>query len=219
MLRQRTLKYIGAGVLSSEQTAIRMTSLAVWPATLLCLGWMLWAAFHTPGNLDDREPFIIQTGHWSTRLLLLVLAIAPLSRLLHQHWLRQCRRMLGLLAFAFCLAHAYLYIWSQRLWPHKLWYLISSPYLVVGLAASLLLVPLALTSSNAAMRFIGPAVWRQIHLGIYPATALVLAHECLYSHDSSSELIFHALVIGALFALRLRLPIIRRASSLQRPHR
>ena len=64
----------------------------------------------------------------------------------------------------------------QLAWPQIVEDLTKRPYIIVGMAAALLLTPLALTSNNAALRRLGPLVWRRIHRLAYPATALAAIH-------------------------------------------
>ncbi len=198
-------------VYPSERTSARFVVWGAWALGTAGLIAILWPGL-SRGNFDGRETAVSASGLWSTRLLLLALLMSQLSRVVQREWLRRCPKIFGVLAFVYCTAHGLFYIWSAELWPHDLRWLIRQPYLLAGLIAFLLLTPLALTSSRAAVRRLGPSTWHRIHLGIYPATALVLAHECLYPHDNSAEMVLHALTVGALFALRFQIFIRGRAA-------
>jgi sulfoxide reductase heme-binding subunit YedZ len=88
------------------------------------------------------------------------------------------RRALGLMAFFYVCAHfsVWLLLDRQLDWPRILADLTKRPYIIIGFSAFLLLVPLALTSSNAAIRRFGGAGWRRLHRLIYPAAALGAVH-------------------------------------------
>ena len=155
---------------------------------------------------DGREQVNIELGLWSTRFLIGALAITPLSAWLREPSLKRWRRPLGLAALAFALVHASQYAVYSMIWPDRLHYLFRRPYLIIGFVAVLLLIPLALTSSNAAVRWLGPRRWKALHKLVYPAAALVVAHALLGFGNPLKEPGLQAALIAGLLALRIKTP-------------
>ena len=116
-------------------------------------------------------------GTWTLNLLLVTLAITPLRRLTGDgRWLRY-RRMLGLFVFFYGTLHLISYLWLDQFfdWSEILADIYKRPFIAAGMAAMLLLLPLALTSSGAAMRALGRH-WQQLHMLIYPAAVSAVLH-------------------------------------------
>jgi sulfoxide reductase heme-binding subunit YedZ len=141
-------------------------------------GWMLWFALHPtyPFQVDRINK---DMGLWSLRFLFACLLISPVSRWTRQPWLRRWRRPLGLLSFYFAALHTVHFLLWGRLWPDRMGLLFARPYLTIGLAGLILYVPLALTSTDSAVRWTTPRRWRRLHLLVYPAAALSVIHEVM----------------------------------------
>lgn len=132
--------------------------------------------------LDDLGPrplteLIHETGHWAVYLLLLTLAMTPFKRLFRWPQLVWVRRMLGLAAAAYALAHLCLYIVDSAF---DLGFVVSEIvkrlYLTIGFVALLALVPLAATSTNAMMKRLGGVRWKRLQSLIYPIVILAIIH-------------------------------------------
>lgn len=165
-------------------------------------GWMLWFALH------PRYPFQVDRinkdfGLWSLRFLFACLLISPVSRWTRQPWLRRWRRPLGLLAFAFALVHTVHFLLWGRVWPDRLGLLFRRPYLTIGLVALALFIPLALTSNDAAVRWVTPRRWRRLHLLAYPAAALSVIHEVMAYGPLMGEAGLYSALTVLLGAARL----------------
>ncbi|MBI1779407.1 MAG: ferric reductase-like transmembrane domain-containing protein [Proteobacteria bacterium] len=118
-----------------------------------------------------------ETGTWSLRFLVLGLALTPLAALLGLGWLGGLRRMIGLFAAFYAFLH--LLIWAKDYgfdWPFLGQELLAHPYLAVGFVATVLLVPLVLTSTRAAVLRLGAGVWRGLHRLVYPIAILAWLH-------------------------------------------
>ncbi|MCS6946588.1 MAG: sulfoxide reductase heme-binding subunit YedZ [Steroidobacteraceae bacterium] len=126
---------------------------------------------------DPVRETLHRLGRTALNLLLITLAITPLRELLHWPELLRLRRLLGLFAFSYALLHFLVYAsldWRldlERLAAE----LVQRPYITVGFAALLALVPLAATSTGSAMRRLGRR-WQHLHYLIYPATVLAVWH-------------------------------------------
>lgn len=143
------------------------------------------------------------SGEWGARFLLLSLAVTPLRQLLGWNWLASWRRMLGLAGFFMACVH--LMIWAALDMTFDLHDiaedLVERWYIIVGMAAFLLLVPLALTSTRDAIKRLGKR-WVPLHRLVFPAMVLVLAHFFLAQKKDVEDPAIFAACAAALFAWR-----------------
>lgn len=170
---------------------------------LLCLlplahlGWDIW---HNTLGTDPVAQLEHRSGDWTLRLLLATLAITPLRRLTGWPRLIRFRRMFGLFAFFYACVHVAIYVgidlggfWSQL--PGEI---LKRPYITIGFGAWLLLIPLALTSTQRMMRRLGRR-WQQLHRLVYPAALLGVLHFLwLVKADHREPAIYLAILIGLL---------------------
>ncbi|HTO05658.1 MAG TPA: protein-methionine-sulfoxide reductase heme-binding subunit MsrQ [Myxococcota bacterium] len=143
------------------------------------------------------------TGLWTLRLLLASLAITPARQILGLGWLAPYRRTLGLLAFSYCTLHLLTYgvldLWGD--WGTLFEDIAKRPYITVGFAGFLCLVPLAITSTRAWIRRLGKR-WVVLHRLVYVAAVCGCVHFLwLVKKDVREPLIYSAL-LTALFAAR-----------------
>src|ERR1700761_4099636 len=190
---------------------------ALYAAMTLVGGWLLWRGGH-PHYAFETDDVNKAMGHWSLRLLWACLLLTPLSRALRQPMLRRWRRPLGLGAFGFATLHTVHFLLWGRLWPDRLGLMFAPgrTYMVIGLVALALFLPLALTSNDWVVRRIAPKVWRRLHLLIYPIAILSLVHEVMsYAHLKGEAgldgLLVPAFVIAKLLRSRPRSPAPRAA--------
>jgi sulfoxide reductase heme-binding subunit YedZ len=141
-------------------------------------------------------------GLWAVRLLIAALFITPL-RWVGLNLLR-FRRQLGLVAFAYVVLHfaAWLTIdmglrWSQIPDLYKRW------YILIGMSALVLLIPLAITSNNASIRRMGAKNWNRLHKLAYVATGLAMVHFLMVGKVYTTEVLIYAGLLIALLAVRL----------------
>lgn len=152
-----------------------MFALALGPFALLVA-----RAFGVAGLSLGANPVAEVThrlGLWGLNFLLLALAITPLRRLTGSpQWLR-FRRMLGLYAFAYLCMHFAMYVFVDQSLDYEILVedVLKRPWVTVGFAALLLLVPLALTSTQGWMRRLGRR-WQPLHRLVYVATGLGIWH-------------------------------------------
>ena len=150
------------------------------------------------------------TGEWSMRLLLATLAVTPLRRIANWPRLINLRRMLGLAALAYALAHLGLYVIDQNFVLTKVVSEIALRfYLTIGFVALAGLVALGATSTDAAIRRMGPA-WNRLHRIVYGIAALGLLHYFLQAKIDVTDPVFWTglflLLMGWRGMQRLRLP-------------
>lgn len=175
--------------------------------TLLHLGfmlpllWLVWGVMAERLGGDPVQYLIHFTGKGALHGLMLTLLVSPLAKWLKLGALMQCRRLLGLWAFAYALIHLMLFLSLDLLFAWGLLFseVIKRPYLVVGMISLLILLALALTSPNGVRRRLGRS-WQRLHNLVYVAAILVPVH---YLWSVKSEVIepgiYLAVCIGLLW--------------------
>lgn len=174
---------------------------AALPLVLLLAG-VLGVAGRDLGPNPIREMLHV-TGKTALNLLMIGLMITPLHRLTRSpEWLRP-RRLIGLWAFAYAVLHGLIYAALELEWAldELARELVKRPYILVGTAAWLALLPLAVTSTDRWMRRLGRR-WQHLHRLVYPATALGIWHYAWQVKLDLLEPLLYALGLGLLLAAR-----------------
>jgi methionine sulfoxide reductase heme-binding subunit len=150
----------------------------VFVLALVPLASLVWGIFANTLGANPAETLIRSTGDWTLRLLLISLAVTPLRQLTGWHALARLRRMLGLFTFFYAALHFLSYAWLDMggLPAAIVEDVIKRPFILVGMLALLLLLPLAATSFNAAIRRLGPDRWQALHRSVYAIGALAILH-------------------------------------------
>ncbi len=150
----------------------------VFVAALLPLAYLVAGAVGGSLGANPAETLIRSTGDWTLRMLCLTLAITPLRQASGWHALVRLRRMLGLFSFFYGLLHFLCFAWlDMGLDPAAIVRDIAKrPFILVGTSALLLMVPLAATSFNRAIRWLGAARWQRLHRAVYAVALLALLH-------------------------------------------
>ena len=171
---------------------------------LACLipAFFLWRGF----ELDTLGANPIETvtrslGEWTLRFLLITLTVTPLRKYTGWHWLIRLRRMLGLFTFAYGLSHLLTYVWLDQFfdWEAIAKDIIKRPFITVGFAALMLMLPLAVTSSNFAIRKLGGRRWQSLHRSIYPIAILGCVHFWwLVKKDVTWPLVYTVITVALL---------------------
>jgi methionine sulfoxide reductase heme-binding subunit len=172
-------------------------------AAAVPLAWIIVGGLRDGLGADPIEALTLRTGWWALTLLVASLAVTPLRRLTGWNRLVAARRPLGLAAFGYATLHVAVYLVDREFTAaFVVEDVMERPFVTAGLAAFLLLVPLAATSTRGMIRRLGPR-WQALHRLVYPAAALAVLHFLwLVKADLREPLIF-ALVLGALLAVRL----------------
>ena len=134
---------------------------------------------------------------------MLSLACTPLRLVLGWTWPARIRRELGLLAFGYAALHLLLYTLDQGGLGGLAADVLERPFITVGLAALLLLTPLALTSGRQAVRRLGFQRWQRLHYLVYPATLLGALHFYWGVKGDKAEPLLYAGALAALLGWRL----------------
>jgi len=150
-----------------------------------------------PINVLERE-----LGEIALQLLIVGLAITPLMRFAKIN-LVKFRRAIGIMAFIYVLGHLLVWLLLDVGIISQIWAdIVKRPYVTVGMAAFLILLPLALTSNNLSVRKLGPK-WRTLHKGTYFAAILGGVHFIMLSKGFQWEPLIYLAVILAFLATRL----------------
>jgi methionine sulfoxide reductase heme-binding subunit len=150
-----------------------------WIACLWLAAWLVWGAVTNHLGPDPTAAIAFATGLATLRLLAITLAISPLRRLFPQlNWLIKFRRLLGLFAFFYATLHMLTYValysgFSLAAMQNDI---AKRRFITMGVAAYLLLLPLALTSTTWAIRKLGGKNWNRLHKLIYLAVVCGVIH-------------------------------------------
>lgn len=156
---------------------------------------LLNAAWQNQLGPNPIERITHRTGYWTLTFLLITLAVTPLRRLTGWLWLTRLRRMLGLFGFFYVCLHFSTYLVLDQFfdWPAISADILKRPYITIGFAAFVLMIPLAITSTQAMMAKLGGKRWRRLHSLIYIiAIAGVVHFIWLVKKDLSKPLTFAA---------------------------
>lgn len=175
-------------------------------AALSPLAWLVWGAFTDALGANPAEALIRGLGDWTLRALCLTLAITPLRQLTGWSGLVRFRRNVGVAVFVYGTLHWLAYaVFDQGLDVAAILKDIAKrPFILVGTAAWLALMPLAATSFNAAIRWLGGKAWQDLHKLVYAIGPVALLHFLWMraGKQDFAEVTLYALVIGALLGWR-----------------
>lgn len=175
----------------------------VFIVCLIPLALGIWAGITDQLGANPIEEITHRTGDWTLRLLLITLAATPLRRLFGWSWPLRVRRMLGLYTFFYASLHFLTYFVLDQFfdWDEILKDIIKRPYITIGFSAYLMLVPLAITSTNAMMRRLGKR-WGQLHQLVYVIAVFGILHYFwLVKADYLLPLV-HAAILLSLLLVR-----------------
>jgi sulfoxide reductase heme-binding subunit YedZ len=172
----------------------------VWIACLIPLATLVVGAFAGTLGANPVERITHRTGLTTLVLLLCGLAITPLRRLTGVLWLIQYRRVVGLFAFFYGCLHLLTYLWLDQMFsPHSIVHDVAKrPFITMGTLAWLLLLPLALTSTQKAIRSLGKR-WVSLHRLVYAAAAAGAIHfYWLVKRDKREPLLYLVILLALL---------------------
>ena len=177
----------------------------VFLLALVPLGNLAVAGFSDGLGANPIEKITRSTGYWTLTLLMITLAITPLRRLTGWQWPVRLRRMLGLFAFFYGCLHFSMYLVVDQFfdWEGIAKDIIKRPYITVGFPSFVLMLPLAITSSDGMIRRLGGKRWRQLHrLAYVCAIGGVVHYWWLVKKDLTNPITF-AVLLSVLLGLRL----------------
>lgn len=177
-------------------------SAALMPLASLVAGAALYPDWL---GANPAEYITRSTGDWTLRFLLLTLAVTPLRKLTAWHTLARYRRMLGLFAFFYGMVH----LSSYLTFDHEFDLaeiakdILKRPFITVGFATLVLMLPLAVTSTNGMVRRLGAKRWMALHRLVYLIAPLGVLHFWWMVKKDVTEPALYAVVLAMLLGYRL----------------
>ena len=180
-------------------------ALALTPLSILA--WQFYDVWQTGSDALGADPVAEiehRTGLWALRLLMVALAITPLRQLTGKPVLIRFRRMVGLYAFFYACLHltAYLTLDLRGYWTQIFEEIVKRPYITVGFVAWLLLVPLAITSTQGWIRRLGRN-WGKLHKAVYAVGVLAVLHFWWLVKSDIREPLLYAAILAVLLGWRM----------------
>lgn len=144
------------------------------------------------------------TGYWALTMLLLTLSLTPIRLLTGRVWQLQLRRMLGLLMFFYACLHLFTYVWLDYsfMWDEIVADIIKHPYVLVGSAAFLMTIPLAVTSNQYMVKKLREH-WKTLHKLSYAIAILGILHFLWLVKKDLREPLLFCFILAILFGIRL----------------
>jgi methionine sulfoxide reductase heme-binding subunit len=190
---------------------------------LLPLAWLVYGALANILGANPAEALIRSTGDWTLRFLCAVLTVTPLRQITGWHGLARWRRMLGLFTFFYGVLHFLCFAWLDMGFDVAaiLADIPKRPFILVGSTALLLMLPLALTSFNRAIKLLGPARWQALHRAVYAVALLAVLHFFWMraAKNNFAEVAVYAAVIALLLGWRVQRWWIQRQQMRQQRQR
>ena len=200
---------------SPRTTAARRKPLLLQPAAkpllfvvcLLPFAWLFYGALANTLGANPAETLIRATGDWTLRFLCITLAVTPLRVWTGQPALARFRRMLGLFAFFYVVLHFLSYSWLDM--GFELQAIVKDipkrPFALVGFTAFMLMIPLAATSFNRAIKALSARRWQLLHRSVYAVVLFGLLHFFWMraAKNNFAEVAIYAAVIALLLGWRL----------------
>lgn len=198
---------------------VRWLKPLVFAAALFPFARLVWLGFQEGLGANPIEFVTHSTGFWSLVFLCITLTVTPLRRLTGWNHLIKLRRLLGLYAFFYAFAHFLTYVWFDHWFSVEeivkdIW---KRPFVTVGFAAFVMLIPLAMTSTNRMVRRLGRR-WSTLHKLVYPIIVLGVLHFWWLKQDKNdlTEPYWFAAVAAVLLLFRVVHPAWQRRTAAQR---
>lgn len=165
---------------------------------------LIWLGFAGGLGVNPIEFITRSLGTWALSFLLITLTVTPLRKLSGWGELLRVRRMLGLTAFFYASLHLMSYLWLDQFfdWNAIFKDILKRPFITIGMATFMMLLPLALTSTNAAMRRLKHD-WQRLHRLVYPAAICAVLHYFWLVKQDTAQPALYAFILAALLGLRV----------------
>jgi len=178
--------------------------ITVFLACLIPLARLGWLAYADGLGANPIEFVIRSLGTWALTFLLITLAVTPLRKLSGWQWLIKLRRMLGLFAFCYACLHFLTYVGLDQFFDLHTIYkdVLKRPFITVGFASFVLLIPLALTSTNAMVRRLGGKRWQRLHRLVYLIAIGGVVHYWWLVKKDITQPAIYAAILAVLLGYR-----------------
>lgn len=183
------------------------TKLAIFTIAISPFCYLVWGAFNDALGANPAEYLIRSTGELALRFLCLTLAVTPLRAIAKLPELLRIRRMLGLFVYFYAAIHLLCYSWLDMgfEWMDIAIDIAKRPFILVGFTAFVLLTPLAATSFNRAIRWLGGNRWQLLHRAVYGIAVLAVLHFYWMRAGKSNfaEVVVYGAILAALLLWRV----------------
>lgn len=183
----------------------RAAKVVLFVACLAPAAWILYVALTGQLAAEPIKDLEHRTGDWALRFILITLAVSPIRRFTGWNGVIRYRRMLGLFAFFYVTVHFLTYLVLDQFfaWHYIVEDVAKRPYITVGFASFLMLIPLAVTSTRGWIRRLGGKRWNRVHTLIYVAAAGGVLHYLWLVKADERLPIAYGLVLVVLLVARL----------------
>lgn len=199
----------------TPERIVRIAKPFVFAAALIPVALLARRVLEGDLGTNPIETLNRYTGDWTLRFLLITLAVTPLRQLTHwPYWVR-FRRMLGLFAFFYVCLHFLSWAWIDKVfdWNEIVKDVIKRPFITLGFACFVLLIPLAATSTNAMVRRLGGARWRALHRLVYAIGIGGVVHYIWLVKSDVREPLLYAAILAVLLGVRVWTYLRRRVAA------
>lgn len=183
---------------------IPIIKLLVFIALLIPAARLINFGFHEALGSNPIEAIERSTGFWALFILLLCLSLTPIRLITKVSWPIQFKRLIGLMSFFYAFVHVIIYIWLDHWfdWNEIADDIVKHQYLVVGFFAFILLIPLAMTSTNKMMSILGKR-WKSLHRLVYLIALLGLLHFLWLVKKDMTEPLTYLFIFAILMSIRI----------------
>ena len=170
-----------------------------------------WYGYTDQLGANPIEFITRSTGTWTLMFLLITLSVTPLRKISGWQALIKLRRMLGLFAFFYASLHFTTYIWLDQFLDLQSVYkdVLKRPFITIGFTAFLMLIPLALTSTNAMIKRLGGKCWRQLHQLVYFIALCGVVHYWWLVKKDITQPAIYAGVLALLLGYRVMVILLK----------
>lgn len=190
--------------IAPNKSQLARIKVALFLICLIPLVRLIWLGFHDDLSANPVEFVERSTGFWALFILLATLSLTPIRLISGQVWQIQLRRMLGLFMFFYACLHIATYAWLDFSfsWPDITKDIAKHPRILVGFAAFVLAIPLAITSTNTMMKRLR-GNWKKLHRLVYLVAILAVVHFWWLVKKDIREPLFYALILAMLLGVRI----------------
>jgi len=191
--------------MTRTQWEIGFLKVAVFVLALVPLGLLLYGAGRGELSANPIKDITEETGIWTLRFLVITLAITPLRKITGWSRLARFRRMVGLFAFFYGSLHLTTYVYLDQFFAFDeiLRDVTKRPFIAVGFTGFILMIPLAITSLNSVLRWMGGKRWQLLHRLVYGVALCGVFHYLWLVKADTSRPLRYGAVITALLLFRL----------------
>lgn len=181
-----------------DATLSRFLKPTVFVLCLIPVVLLVYQAVMDQLGANPIEAIVRTSGDWTLRFLLITLAVTPVRQLTGWQGVMRLRRMLGLYVFFYAFCHMLSYVVLDQFfaWDEIFKDIVKRPFITAGFTAFVLLIPLAVTSTNKMVKRLGGRRWKQLHKLVYPIAGLgVLHYLWMVKADIQNPVIYAAILV------------------------